>query len=144
MKTRLIAVLLGTAVLALPAAALAKPGHDKHPKKAKSVTFVFKGTFTAPGTLEVTAGNAHVRKGGYVGNAVSFDFASAKLVVADTDASGTVDIADVKDGDVVLVKARLPRRTEYVMPSDGEIAEAILARKLIDRTNPPVEDADTP
>jgi hypothetical protein len=145
MKTRLLAVLLGTAVLALPAAALAKPGHEKHAaKKAKKVTFVFKGTFTAPGTLQVTAGNAHVRKGGYVGNAVTFDFASAKVVAADTNADQTVNVADVKDGDVVLVKARLPRRTEYVMPSDDQIAEAILARKLIDRTNPPVEDTDTP
>ena len=148
-----MAVLLGTAALALPAAALAQPGggkrHDKPAtqhvaKKAKKVTFVFKGTFTAPGTVQVIAGNAHARKGGFVGNAVTFDFASAKLVVADTDASGTVDVADVKDGDAVLVQARLPRRTEYTLPSDEEIAEAIIARKLVDRTNPPVEDDDTP
>jgi hypothetical protein len=152
MKTRAIAVLLGAAAFAVPAAALAQPGHGKRhdkpakhvAKKAKKVMFVFKGTFTAPGTVQVVAGNAHVRKGGFVGNAVTFDFASAKLVVADTDASGSLDLADVKDGDAVLVQARLPRRTEYTMPSDGEIAEAILARKLIDRTNPPVEDEDTP
>jgi hypothetical protein len=150
MKTRILAVLVGAAVLALPAAAIAEGKRPdkaakhvtKKAKKPKKVMFVFKGTFTAPGTVQVVAGNAHARKGGFVGNAVTFDFASAKLVVADTDASGGVDLADVKDGDTVLVQARLPRRTEYTMPSDGEVAEAILARKLIDRTNPPVEDED--
>jgi hypothetical protein len=154
MNIRTLAALLGAAALALPAAALAHPGGKRHDKpatkhaakgkakKAKKVMFVFKGTFTAPGTVQVVAGNAHVRKGGFVGNAVTFDLASAKLVVADTDAGGSIDLADVKDGDAVLVQARLARRTEYTPPSDGEIAEAIIARKLLDRTNPPVEDED--
>jgi hypothetical protein len=146
MKTRILALLLGAAALAVPAAAVAHPGkgHDKHtPKKPKNVMFVFKGTFTAPGTVEVVSGNAHVRKGGFVGQAVTFDFASAKVVAADTNADETVDVTDVKDGDRVLVKARLPRRTEFTMPTDAEIAEAIVARKLIDKTNPPVEDDAT-
>lgn len=143
MKTRILALLLGATALAVPASAMAHgdKGHEKHkPKKPKSVMFVFKGTFTAPGTVQVVAGNAHVRKGGFVGEAVTFDLASAKFVVADTNGDQSVNIADVKDGDRVMVKARLPRRTEYTMPSDGEIATAIVARKLIDRTNPPVED----
>lgn len=153
MKTRTIAVLLGVAAFAVPASAVAHSaagkGHDKHvakhkAKKPKKVMFVFKGTFTAPGTLEVVSGNAHVRKGGFVGQSVTFDFADAKVVVADTNADQKTDLADVKDGDRVLVQARLARRTEYVAPSDGEIAEAILARKLIDRTSPPVEDDEAP
>jgi hypothetical protein len=151
MKIRTIAALVGVAALAVPATTAARPvggkRHEKHAAKhhaktPKKVMFVFKGTFTAPGTLEVLAGNAHVRKGGFVGESVTFDFASARVVVADTNADQKTDLADVKDGDLVRVQARLPRRTEYVVPSDGEIAEAILARKLIDRTNPPVEEDD--
>ena len=145
MKTRILALLLGAAALAVPGSAIADggKGHEKHkPKQPKSVMFVFKGTFTAPGTVQVVAGNAHVRKGGFVGQAVTFDLASAKFVVADTNGDQSVNVADVNDGDRVLVKARLPRRTEYTMASDSEIAEAIVARKLIDKTNPPVEDVD--
>jgi hypothetical protein len=153
MKTRTLALLLGAAALAVPATAVAHggKGHEKHAakhvakgkaKKPKKVMFVFKGTFTAPGTVQVVAGNAHVRKGGFVGNAVTFDLASAKVVVADTNADQVKDLADVKDGDSVLVQARLPRRTEYTLPADSEIAEAILARKLVDKTSTPVADDD--
>jgi hypothetical protein len=114
MNRRIVIATLAAAALAVPAAAGAQPGsgkgHDKPASKAhgkaKKVTFVFRGTFTGPGTVEVLAGNAHVRKGGFVGEAVTFDFASAKVVVADTNADQTFDIADVKDGDSVLVQAR--------------------------------------
>jgi hypothetical protein len=145
MNRRIVIATLAAAALAVPAAAGAQPGngkgHDKpdskahgKPKKAKKVTFVFRGTFTAPGTIEVLAGNAHVRKGGFVGEAVTFDFASAKVVVADTNADQTLDIADVKDGDRVLVQARVAKGTEY-----AAAAEAVVARKLVDKTNAPVE-----
>ena len=97
--------------------------------------YVFKGKFSAPGTVEVTSGNSHVRKGGFVGEAVTFDFASAKVVAADTNADQKVDVTDVKDDDVVLVQARAAKRTTY-----AEDAEAIAARKLVDKTNAPVED----
>ena len=107
-------------------------GKAKQPKK---VMYVFKGTFTAPGTVGVTSGNSHVRKGGLVGEAVTFDFASAKVVAADTNADQKVDVTDVKDGDVVLVQARVAKRTKH-----AEDAEAIGARKLVDKTNAPVED----
>jgi hypothetical protein len=65
---------------------------------------------------------------------VTFDFASAKVVVVDTNADQTLDIADVKDGDRVLVQARVAEGTEY-----GAAAEAVVARKLVDKTNAPVE-----
>jgi hypothetical protein len=149
MNKRIVIATLAAAALAVPAAAGAQPGsgkgHDKpaskahgKPKKAKKVTFVFRGTFTAPGTIEVLAGNAHVRKGGFVGEAVTFDFASAKVVVADTNADQTLDIADVKDGDRVLVQARVAKGTEYAAD-----AEAVVARKLVDKTNAPVETEET-
>jgi hypothetical protein len=170
MNKRIIATVLGAAALAVPAAAVADGGHGKghgkragkehvKGKKAKKVMFVFKGTFTAPGSLKVDAGNAHVRKGGYVGETVELDLEHAKVVVADTNGDGERSVADVKDGDRVLVQARMLKRTKYVAPesddaSEAEAAgddvtegepsgsEAIVARKLIDRTNPLVEDVE--
>jgi hypothetical protein len=149
MSNKILAAVALAAALAVPAAAAAKPGHDKgaekHPvkhvgkgksKHAKKVMFVFKGTFTAPDTVQVLSGNAHVRKGGFVGQAVHFDFASAKVVVADTNADLKTDVADVKDGDVVLVQARLAKGTDSVA------ADALVARKLIDKAAPPVESQE--
>ena len=161
MNKRIIATMLGAAALAVPAAAVAESRHErpgkqhvkgKH-KKPKKVMFVFKGTFTAPGTVEVNYGNAHVRKGGYVGQSVAFDLEDAKIVVADTNADGKHDLADVKDGDRVLVQARMLKRTKYVAPVEDEVPEAeaagddvveesdaIVARKLIDRTHHPRDE----
>jgi len=161
MNKRIVAAVLGAAALALPAAAGAHGGGKGHEKKAdkvakhqskgkhgaKKVTFVFKGTFTAPGTVNVLAGNSHVRKGGFVGQEVEFDFAGAKVVVADTNADGKRDVTDVKDGDLVLVQARMARKTKHVepvvseMPSEtDESSDAIAARKLVDKTNKPSKD----
>ncbi len=150
MNKRVLVAAVTAAALAVPAAAVAQPGKgkgaEKHAKvngkKTKKVTFVFKGTFTAPGTIEVLAGNSHARKGGFVGETITVDLASAKLVVADTNADGTVDVTDVKDGDVVLVQARIAKGTDFVAPADGEVAETVAARKLVDKTNPPVDEAE--
>ena len=140
MNKRTIAVALGAAALAVPAAAVAQPGHgkDKPPKKAKTVNFVFKGTFTAPGTVTVSAGNAHVRKGGYVGTEVTFDLDDAKIVGVDTTADGKVDLADVADGDKVLVQARVAKGTKHGTAPVSELA----ARKLIDQT--PAQEPEVP
>jgi hypothetical protein len=146
MKHRLVVAVLSTAALAVPAVAVADPGHgkgrEKQPEKAqgkaehaKQVMFVFKGTFTAPGTVEVASGNSHVRKGGFVGQAVEFDLTNAKVVVADANADQESDVTDVADGDRVLVQARVAKRTTF-----AEGAEAIAARKLVDKTNAPVAD----
>ncbi len=144
MNKNVIAALFAAAALAVPAVATADTGHDKphekkaakegNGKKAKKATYVFKGSFTAPGTVEVLSGNARVRKGGYVGQALTFDFATAKVVAADTNADLKVDVADVKDGDLVLVQVRVPK--------GAELAEPLVARKLIDKTNAPVEDEE--
>jgi hypothetical protein len=146
---RIIVAALTAATLAVPAASIAQPGHGtghkKAPKvhgKAKKVTFVFRGTFAAPGTVQVLAGNRHVRKGGFVGQAVTFDFTSAKVVVADTNADQALDVTDVKDGDLVLVQARVVKGTEFAAAAEGEVAEAVVARKLVDKTNPPADEAD--
>jgi hypothetical protein len=153
MNKRVIAGVLGAAALAVPTAAAADSGHggghDKqtakkvvrdHAKgKHKAVTFVFRGTFAAPGTVQVRAGNAHIHKAGFVGQAVTFDFASARVVVADTNGDAKPDLADVKDGDLVLVQARLPKATKY-NATVSDPAAPFVARKLIDKTNAPVDD----
>jgi hypothetical protein len=146
MSYRIIVAVAAAAALAVPAVAVAQPGKGKgrekqtakahgKAKQPRKVMYVFKGTFSGPGTVEVTSGNSHVRKGGFVGEAVTFDFASAKVVAADTNADQKVDVTDVKAGDLVLVQARVAKRTKY-----AEDAEAIAARKLVDKTNAPVED----
>lgn len=155
MNKRIVAAVLGAAALVIPTAAAADAGHgksiDKKPAKqvakgkgqGKKVTFVFKGTFTAPGTVTVTSGNAHVRKGGFVGQAVTFDLAAAKVVVADTNSDQKLDVTDVKDDDVVLVQARIVKGTKYIAPAGDETAATIAARKMIDTSNPPVVDDET-
>jgi hypothetical protein len=153
---RIAVTVLSAAVLAVPTVAVAKPGAGhkaaehgvKHqakgkshkPKHVKSVMFVFKGTFTAPGTVHVTAGNSHVRKGGFVGQDVTFDLSASRVVVADTNGDGTKNVADVKDGDQVLVQARVARKTTYTAPAEGETAAALVARKLVDQAPQPAGD----
>ena len=131
-----------TALLA-PAAASAKApaghdgGHGKAKGKAKphAVTYVFKGTYNAAdGSVTVASGNAHVRHAGLVGQHVTFDFSNARVVAADTNADGTATVADVKDGDKVLVQVRAPRRAVGTQP--------LSARKLVDQTNPPAAQDD--
>ena len=154
MSKRMIAAGLSAAVLAVPAAAFANPhqGHRPAPahagadrasgkaKVAHTVAYVFRGTFTAPGTVMVTSGNAAVRKGGYIGKAVSFDVSGARIVAADTNGDQAVDLLDVKDGDRVLVQARLPKRTTYSAPAAGDSAAATVATRLVDQTNQPADD----
>jgi len=137
------------AVIALgaaPAALAARPddpgshgqGHgqgETHGKgHAKGVAYVFKGTYAGAGSVDVDHGNAHVRKADLVGTTVSFDLTNAKLVVADTNADGSVTAEDVTAGDRVVVKARLPRKD----PGDQPYA----ARQLVDQTHPPVSTTD--
>src|SRR3954454_8622042 len=109
------AVAIG-AVLALgaaPAALAAKPddpgsqgqghagGHSKKGGKAV-VTYVFKGTYTGAGSVDVDHGNSHVRKAELTGP-VSFDLTDATVVVADTTGDGTANADDVAPGDRVVV-----------------------------------------
>ena len=133
---RLIATLGALAIAAPVALADAKPGSKaEKDKPAKTVTYIFKGTFTlADGSVAVKKGNAHARKAGLVGSSVAFDFSVAKVTVDDTNGDGKRDLADVKDGDKVLVQARLPRKA----PGEGPFK----ARKLVDQTHAPVADEE--
>jgi hypothetical protein len=142
-------IVAGALALASVTPAVAAPGnghgqgHDhgqqgqSHGKaKVHNVTYVFKGTWNAATGLTVKHGNAHVRKAGLVGQDVQFDLSGARLVVADTDGSGDVTAADVKDGDSVVIKARLPRKDPGAQP--------FAARMLVDQTNPaaPAPESD--
>jgi hypothetical protein len=133
---RSAAAALGAAALLIPSAAIAKEKPVKPAKsgKSKPVGYVFKGVWHADGTVTVAHGNAHVRKGGFVGQVVAFDLAAAKLRAADTNADGAVTAADLVEGDKVVVKARLPRKD----PGTGPFA----ATKLVDQTHPAVEEAE--
>lgn len=143
-------VVFGAAVLAFPAGAIAKHGesHGKakgHAKSGKAkghangkgkgrakphaVGYLFKGFYAGEGMVEVKRGNAHVRKGGFIGETVEFDLTGARLVVGDTNADGKRDVEDLVEGDWVLVKARLPRSDPGSQPFES--------RWLIDKTNKP-------
>jgi hypothetical protein len=140
-------VALGVTALAIPAGAIADhgathgkaKGHAKNGKakghangkgKAHAVGYLFKGFYAGDNMVDVKRGNAHVRKGGYIGETVEFDLSDARIVVRDTDGDGKRAIEDVEEGDWVLVKARLPRKDAGDQPFD--------ARWLIDKTNKPL------
>jgi hypothetical protein len=140
--TRKIPAVAALAALALPGAAVAKgkPDHAGHGQAKQErraarhgsgpmVTYVLKGIWSA-GSLQVAHGNAHARRAGLVGQTVALDLtaAAAKVKVADANADGVRDLADVQDGDRVLVQARLPRRAPGAAP--------FAVRKLVDQTHP--------
>ena len=177
MTKRWMAVVLGAAVLAVPGTAVAKNDHagkgkakserpakahkhgakkEKKAKKAKKpATYVFKGVYKGDGVVTVSSGNSRVRKGGYVGQDVTFDLSKAKIVAADSDGVAGVSAADVKAGDKVLVQARLPRGTKAPVaapapetpeatasteePVVDEAPAAIVARKLVVLSRPAAE-----
>lgn len=125
-------VALGVAALAIPAGAAANQG-ENHGKanghsKTHGVAYVFKGTYAGEGSVEVKSGNSRVRKGGFVGTTVSFDLTNARIVVDDTNVDGQRTLDDVKTGDKVLVKARLPRKDPGTQP--------FTAQRLVDQTHP--------
>jgi hypothetical protein len=146
-RGRLLAA-FAVAALAVPAAAIAKPGHGHghghgpaghgpgafdHPGHGHNpvVTYVFKGTFDGTSSVEVAHGNSRVRKGGLVGTTVEFDLTNTRLTVADTSGDGVTDATDVLADDKVVVKARLPKHDPGPEP--------FAARHLVDQTHPPVD-----
>jgi hypothetical protein len=63
---------------------------------------------------------------GVVGQTVAFDLSAARITVADNNGDGKRDASDLRDGDKVVVQARLARRAPGVAPFS--------ARKLVDQT----------
>ena len=103
-----------------------KSGESHGKSGTKTVMYVFKGTFDGSTAVDVKSGNNHVRKASLVGT-VSFDLATARVVVADTNADGKRDVNDVSGGDWVVVKARLPRKDPGTQP--------FTAKQLVDQTH---------
>jgi hypothetical protein len=116
-------------LIVLPAAL--SDGHERHAQKPdRAVAYVFKGSFHAAGsTVSVTGGNRHVRRAGLVGQDVAVDFSSARVHVADVNGDGLRNAADLQEGDTVVVKARLPRRS----PREGRF----VARKVVNESHGP-------
>ncbi len=162
-RTRRVVAVLGAAVLAVPSVAAAAPGKGKGPaksgattetqaggkvesrakakgkgkgkgKKVKLATYVVKGVYDEAGQVDVTGGNSHTRRAGLVRDNVVFEFGSAKLAVADTNADGTVTRADIQAGDRLTIQLKLPRTL-----GEGPYT----ARKVVDRTHPPVDETET-
>jgi hypothetical protein len=154
-RFRSILVLVSSAVLAFAviaaANALADPGHrqdgvhghhghkgnhgdnGKGHGKNKPKMYVFRGIYNADGSVNVTSGNGRVRKHGFVGQTVTFDYTSAKFSAADgpdADAVGN-EQSDVIAGDTVLVQAKLGREDPGAQP--------FKAKRLNDLTRPPVQ-----
>jgi len=111
-------------------------GRGRDRKAVKLDTFEFKGVYGADGTVTVAGGNSRVRRAGFVGQVVTFDFTGARISVADVDGNGTADLADVQSGDRVNVQVKLPRSLK------AADAGTLRARKLVDRTHPRVSDDD--
>ncbi len=142
--TRRIIAGAGALALLTPAGALAKDRADRGEGKGrlKPRTLVVKGTVAtvdAAGggvTVEVRGGNAAARR--LAGRTVAFDVSAARLAVADVDGDGTAGLGDVRPGDRVLVRARVPRAVA--------VDATLPARALVDLTSPPAdrEDGETP
>ncbi len=130
----LLAATAALAVLALPAAADAKPkapakhehssAKGTHGGKGRGhkVSLLLRGTY-AGGELQVKGGNRATRRAGLVGQSVALDLASAKLRVQDRNGDGARDAEDLQDGDRVVVQVRVAR---------GDVASGTLTvRKLV-------------
>ncbi len=120
-------LMLAVILIVLPAAL--SDGHERHGQRPdRQAACVFKGTFNAAGTsVSVVQGNRHVRRAGLVGQTVAFDLSAARVRVADVNGDGMRTAADLQDGDVVIVKARLPRGTVGTGP--------FAARRVLDRSH---------
>jgi hypothetical protein len=148
MNSKRISVIAAVAAVAVPTAAVAKPGkpdgnhgkgssHAKGQSKAKNA--VFKGTVVSTDT---TAGSVvvHVLKvnhwsKSFKGTDVTFTVATVKKInVADTNADGKRDLADIKAGDPVLVQARITK----------DATQPFAARKLNDQAATGSDAPETP
>ena len=120
-------LMLGVFLLVLPAAL--SDGHERHAQKRdRQVAYVFKGTFhTAGSSVSVAKGNRHVRRAGLVGQDVAFDLSAARVRIADVNGDGLRNVADLQEGDIVVVKAFAPHRSA--------LAGRFVARKVVDQTH---------
>lgn len=140
---KLVAAAAVLAVAATPAAfAKGKPedagskgkGHTKPAKAAKPKNVVFKGVVVSydatSGAVTVTINKATKHGRSLVGTDAAFT--ATKVNVADTNADGVTNTADLVAGDKVVIQVKMA----------PDAAAPYAARKIVDQTNPPAEDAD--
>jgi len=132
--SRTFLTLTAIAAIAAPTAATAAPGKsgDHRPAKeakgkskgkgqSKGKMFTFRGTFVSgdatANTVVVKVEKATGRAAKFNGTEVTFSLAGLKkLHVADTNADGKKDLADVKAGDRVQVLSKLTSLTAASQP----------------------------
>ena len=102
-----LAVGVGALALAAPAAAVAASGSDSG--KSKTANYNVKGTYAGEGIVSVVKGNGAVKKAGWKGQGITFDFSQADIRVEDNNLDGEENLADLAVGSEVRVKARLPK-----------------------------------
>jgi hypothetical protein len=81
--------------------------------------------------VQVTRTNHH--GAGLVGTQVTVELSNARITVADVNADGQKNLADVAAGDRVLVQGRIPLH--------GSLTGALVARRLIDQTHAATSDS---
>lgn len=126
--TRKAGVCLGVLALAAPAIA----GADSN--KGKS-TYNAKGIYQGDGVVSVAKGNGAVKKAGWKGQDVTFDFSSADIRTEDNNVDGEETLDDVAVGSPVRVKARLPKGDPGAGP--------YVAERLDDKSGDSDEDDDS-
>ena len=130
-----IAAATAALLLATPAVAVAKKGHEAPKGKgAKTVSFVLKGTYQGESTVLVAKGNGPAKKAGLVGQTVLLDLAAARIVVDDVNGDGARSVDDVQVGDKVVVKVKAPR--------GATAADTLAARQLVDQTHKKADSDD--
>jgi hypothetical protein len=83
--------------------------------------------------VQVTRANHHGAS--LVGTQVTIDLSKARISVADVNADGQRNLADVAVGDRVLLQGRIPLR--------GSLTGSLVALRLIDQTHPAGTDSST-
>jgi hypothetical protein len=139
-----VAAVVAAMAVTIPAAAMAKPDNkpakpDK-PTKVKLVTVNLRGIVTANDgttvtvTVDKVSGQAKVCKG------KSLMFSASKLHVADNDADGDQDLADVLVGHRVKVQGKAPKGAKGTCGVPE--GQALAAKQIHDLTTPETAEAD--
>jgi hypothetical protein len=128
--TKIAGVGLGALALALPAGAGADSG------KSHGKNYNAKGVYAGDGVVTVEKGNAAVKKAGWKGQDVTFDFSQADIRTEDNNADEQETLEDVAVGSPVRVKARLPKGD----PGAGPYVAERLDDKSADSDDDEVDD----
>ena len=141
---RALVVLGSAAALAAPMAATAKPGgngngHGPKPaatKGPKFSTVIVKGSVASVGgsvvTVDVAKGNSRGRA--YATQQLQLDLTDARVSVADVNADGARDVADVAAGDRFVAQVRVPRGATV------DPAAALVTRRFVDQGPPEADE----